>query len=75
MDKKNSSPVNLCPKCNGHMKPGRLMGLKFTSFVADSELKKVFGKAMKVTAYRCQNCGYCEMYAQGAPQLSDNPLK
>jgi len=51
------------------------MGLKFTSFVADSELKKVFGKAMKVTAYRCQNCGYCEMYAQGAPQLSDNPLK
>lgn len=64
MVKKDSSPVNLCPKCKGHMESGRLMGLKFTSFAADSELDKVFGKAIRVTAYRCKHCGYCEIYAQ-----------
>lgn len=75
MDKENSSPVNLCPKCKGHMESGRLMGFKFTSFISDFERKKIIGKAIGVTAYRCQNCGYCEIYAQGSPQLSNNLLK
>jgi len=43
------------------------MGLKFTSFAADSERNKLLGKTMRVTAYRCQNCGYCEIYAEGSP--------
>jgi len=63
MQKRVSSPIILCPKCQGRMEPGRLMGLKFTSFAADSERNKIFGKTIKVTAYRCQNCGYCEIYA------------
>lgn len=68
MDKQVSSPVRLCPKCNGHMEPGRLMGLKFTSFVAYSERKKILGKTIRVTVYRCQSCGYCEIYAEGSTQ-------
>jgi predicted nucleic-acid-binding Zn-ribbon protein len=73
MDKKLTSPAILCPKCEGHMEPGRLMGLKFTSFAATSELKKIVGKTMRVTAYRCQNCGYCEIYAGGSPRQNNNP--
>ena len=69
MEKEGSSSVKLCPKCNGLMEPGRLMGLKFTSFAADSERNKVLGKTIRVTAYRCQNCGYCEIYAEGSPLL------
>ena len=63
MVNKDSSEGHLCPKCSGPVEPGRLMGLKFTSFVPDSEREKLAGKAIKVTAYRCKNCGFCEIYA------------
>jgi predicted nucleic-acid-binding Zn-ribbon protein len=72
MDKKASSPVYLCPKCEGYMERGRLMGLKFTNFAADPELNKISGKTIRVTVYRCQNCGYCEIYAGGTPQQDNN---
>jgi predicted nucleic-acid-binding Zn-ribbon protein len=75
MDKRASSPIYLCPKCEGYMEKGRLMGLKFTSFAADSERNKISGKTIRVAAYRCQNCGYCEIYAGGSPQQDNNPLE
>jgi len=75
MEKNYSTPIKLCPKCKGNMEPGRLMGLKFTSFVPDTERKKIIGGGIRVTAYRCQNCGYCEIYAQGTPRVFDNPFK
>jgi hypothetical protein len=75
MAKNDYSPINLCPKCKGNMEPGRLMGIKFTNFVSDSERKKIIGGGIRVTAYRCQICGYCEIYAPGSPQVFDNPFK
>jgi len=75
MNESNSSQTPVCPKCNGNMEPGQLMGFKFTSFISDSERKKIVGKGIRVTAYRCQNCGYCEIYAQGSPQFFRNPSK
>ena len=69
MDKNDSLPINLCPKCKGNMEPGRLMSNKFISFLSDSERKKIIGKDVRITVYRCQNCGYCEIYAQGSSQL------
>ena len=75
MAKNDSSPIHLCPKCKGNMEPGRLMDIKFISYISDSERKKIIGKDVKVTAYRCQNCDYCEIYAQGSPQLFDNSVK
>jgi hypothetical protein len=67
MEKKGSPATHVCPKCQGHMEPGRLMGLKWTTFIADSERDKLVGQGIRVTAYRCQNCGYCEIYAPDAP--------
>jgi predicted nucleic-acid-binding Zn-ribbon protein len=64
MNEQITPPIKICPKCKGHMEPGRLMGLKFTSFAADSERGKMLGKTIRVAAYRCQNCGYCEIYAK-----------
>ena len=75
MDKNNASLTPLCPKCKGNMESGRLMGLNYTSFISDSERNKIIGKGIRVTAYRCQNCSYCEIYAQGSPQLFSNPFK
>jgi len=40
------------------------MGFRFTSFISDSERSRIIGKGIKVSAYRCQNCGYCEIYAR-----------
>ena len=74
MNETNSSPMPICPKCKGNMESGRLMGFKFTSFIPDSERKKIIGGGIRVTAYRCQNCGYCEIYAPGSPQVFDNPF-
>ena len=65
MDKKNSKPAPICPKCKGNMEAGYLAGVKYTSFFAYSDLKKRIGKSVAVTAYKCQNCGYCEIYADG----------
>jgi hypothetical protein len=67
MEKNNSSPVNLCPKCKGDMEPGRLMGMKYISFVSNSERNKIIGNDIGVTVHRCKNCGFCEIYAQVSP--------
>ena len=69
MEKNDSLPINLCPKCKGSMERGRLLGSKYTSFASDAERKKIIGGGIRVTAYRCQNCGYCEIYAQGSPRV------
>ncbi len=72
MDKKISKSAPICPKCKGTMDAGYLAGVKYASFFAYSEQKKLFGKAIAVTAYRCQNCGYCEIYADGKTNKTIN---
>lgn len=61
-----------CPKCDGNMEPGYLAGIKYTSFFAYSDSKKRIGKSIAVDAYRCQNCGYCEIYAYGVAHKTIN---
>jgi len=67
MEKKDSSLTKSCLQCKGDMEPGRLMGMKFISFVSDSERNKIIGKDNKVAVYRCKKCGFCEIYAQVSP--------
>lgn len=66
MDAGNGLPGHMCPKCGGPMEPGRLAGLTYARFAADSERAKLVGKTLPVTVYRCQHCGYCEIYAQNS---------
>ncbi len=58
-----------CPKCDGEMEKGRLYGRLWVTFHSDEERKKLIGKGIRVTAFRCVECGYCEVYAPGDPKL------
>ena len=60
-----------CPKCGGAMQPGRLSAFKWVAFNSDIERMKPVGKGRLVNAYRCDSCGYVELYADRPETFAD----
>jgi hypothetical protein len=60
-----------CPKCGGEMQPGRLSAYKWVVFNSDSERAKPVGKGRLTDAFRCDSCGYVELYANRTESFFD----
>jgi len=65
-----------CPKCDGRMVPGYLLGYtdhhsrRVTEWLEGEPERGIFGmlkvrghKRLPVETYRCERCGYLESYA------------
>ena len=58
-----------CPKCSGKMVKGHIadrgdMNLLAKQAWAEGNKPKIGRKTKNVVAYRCEQCGYLELYAE-----------
>lgn len=63
-----------CPKCDNEMEEGFIPDSGWFGGPASTNLgwkpgkeasfSNIFGKKIKIEAYRCKNCGYLESYAK-----------
>jgi predicted nucleic-acid-binding Zn-ribbon protein len=57
----SESEVKKCPKCGGNLEIGYLPGA--FSWSAGRSLWSI-RRSSRIFAYRCENCGYVEFYAE-----------
>jgi predicted nucleic-acid-binding Zn-ribbon protein len=57
------------------MERGYLMARMNISFTPETEFNKLIGKGTATFAYRCKNCGYCEIYAPVTRQVGKDKSK
>ncbi len=70
MNENNGNVIHTCPKCDGQMERGGLRGDKMSLWGHRKE-STIFGVHVvdigspfyMVDAYRCEKCGYLELYA------------
>lgn len=70
--KQSEAALSTCPKCKGTMEPGIVRdywaenGFEPALWSPANEKLHLFSKGtkVKITAYRCTNCGYIESYAK-----------
>jgi hypothetical protein len=64
--------VKKCPKCNGEMKIGYLRDAPY--WRKGTSLWQV-GLGPRVYAYRCERCGYVELYAEKEKTTGHEPKR
>jgi len=70
--KQSEAAVSSCPKCKGAMEPGivrdywNVNSFEQTAWSPGHQKQHIFsqGTRIKITVYRCTNCGYLESYAK-----------
>ena len=60
---------NNCPKCEGNMVKGYITDRTYMNMAkkqawTEGEKAKVTRKSKDVVAYRCEQCGYLELYTE-----------